>query len=138
MDTVSPAYHKRAVLHEDGRITSDGATVLGADDMAGITAIYEAVACLKENGIKHRDFELLFTVSEELYCEGAKQFDFSCIRSKQAYHTAKDSRTVREYREVCERLSIPVELIQTFGGSDNNVFVQHGIEGIVKGLLTNI
>lgn len=85
MDTVSPALGKKAVVHEDGKITSDGTTVLGADDFAGITAIIEAIAYIKENNIPHRAFELLFTVSEETYCEGAKHFDYSKLKSRQAY-----------------------------------------------------
>ena len=43
MDTVEPAKGKKAVSHEDGTVTSDGTTVLGADDLAGVTAIYEVV-----------------------------------------------------------------------------------------------
>lgn len=41
MDTVAPACGKRAVLHEDGRITSAGDTVLGADDLAGMAVLLE-------------------------------------------------------------------------------------------------
>lgn len=40
MDTVAPACKKQAVFHDDDRVTSDGTTVLGADDLAGVTAIY--------------------------------------------------------------------------------------------------
>ena len=36
MDAVTPACGKKAVLHPDGRITSDGTTVLGADDLSGL------------------------------------------------------------------------------------------------------
>ena len=32
MDTVEPAKWKKAVFHDDGTVTSDGTTVLGADD----------------------------------------------------------------------------------------------------------
>ena len=35
MDTVNPGIGKKAVLHDDGRITSAGNTVLGADDVSG-------------------------------------------------------------------------------------------------------
>lgn len=34
MDTVAPGSNKKAILHEDGKITSDGTTVLGADDLS--------------------------------------------------------------------------------------------------------
>ncbi len=85
MDTVEPSQGKRAVISEDGRITSAGDTVLGADDISGMTAILEALRVIDENGIRHRPIEVLFTVAEEVYCGGASQFDFSQIRSKQAY-----------------------------------------------------
>lgn len=39
MDTVEPGIGKKAVFQEDGRIRSDGTTVLGADDAAGLTEI---------------------------------------------------------------------------------------------------
>ena len=85
MDTVAPACGKQAVFHEDGRVTSDGTTVLGADDLSGVTAIYEALREIQEQGCSHRPVELLFTTGEELYCKGANAFDFSHIRSRCAY-----------------------------------------------------
>lgn len=85
LDTVEPSCGKRAIIAPDGRITSDGTTVLGADDAAGLAAILEALAVLKEQGLPHRPLELLFTVAEEPYCVGARAFDFSTIRSKEAY-----------------------------------------------------
>lgn len=66
-------------------ITSDGTTVLGADDAAAIAAICEALTALRENGIPHRPLELLFTVAEEPYCAGISQFDFSQLAAKEAY-----------------------------------------------------
>ena len=43
MDAVEPAKGKRAIVHEDGTITYDGTTVLGADDLAGLNVILESV-----------------------------------------------------------------------------------------------
>lgn len=85
MDTVEPARGKAAVLHPDGRITSQGNTILGADDISGIVAILEALTRLKEEGIPHRPLELLFPVAEESYCLGSAVFDYSRLRAKQAY-----------------------------------------------------
>ncbi len=85
MDTVEPAAGRKAIRHEDGGITSDGTTVLGADDGTGLATIYEAVRYLKENNISHRDIELVFSTSEETYCDGIKKFDFAKIRSDRAY-----------------------------------------------------
>ena len=85
MDAVTPACGKKPVLHPDGRITSDGTTVLGADDISGLCVILEAVTSVLEDGAPHRPVELLFDAAEESYCTGIQQFDFSRLRSKTAY-----------------------------------------------------
>lgn len=85
MDTVEPSFNKRAILLEDERIVSDGSTILGADDVAGITIILEAIERLKEQKIKHRPIELLFPVAEEYYGKGSAAFDYSRLKSKEAY-----------------------------------------------------
>ncbi|GHU80197.1 hypothetical protein FACS1894191_4870 [Clostridia bacterium] len=85
MDTVEPARGKRAVLHADGSITSVGDTVLGADDASGIAAILEAVQSVRESGVRCGPIEVLFPVAEELYGLGSSVFDYSRIRSREAY-----------------------------------------------------
>jgi len=85
MDTVGPAHNKKAVIHEDGLITSDGNTVLGADDISGIVAILEAVRTIKEGGLSHRSIEVLFPIAEEVYIRGSEVFDYNIIKSKEAY-----------------------------------------------------
>lgn len=85
MDTVEPSHGKTAVFHEDGTITSDGTTVLGSDDLAGVVAILEGLTVLKENNLPHRPIELLLTVDEETHCGGSANFDYSKIKSESAY-----------------------------------------------------
>ena len=85
MDTVTPGKNKKAILHADGTITSDGSTVLGADDLSGVVAILEAVRVIKEQRLKHRSIEVLFTIAEEAYIRGSEVFDYSMIKSGQAY-----------------------------------------------------
>ena len=85
MDTVEPSHGKKAIIHEDGKITSDGTTVLGSDDLAGVCAIIEALRVLKESGEKFRPVEVLFTVSEETHCAGASLAPFDKIKSKECY-----------------------------------------------------
>lgn len=84
-DTVAPGLGKKAVIDGSGKITSDGTTVLGADDAAGIAAILELLEVLRENKLPHRDIELLFPAAEEVYIKGTNAFDFSKIRSKTGY-----------------------------------------------------
>lgn len=85
LDTVEPAEGKKAVLHENGCISSAGNTILGADDVAGVTVILEAVTRLKEQNIPHRSIELLFPVAEEKYGAGSSVFDYSLLKAKEAY-----------------------------------------------------
>lgn len=85
MDTVEPSHGKKAIVHADGKITSDGTTVLGSDDLGGVCSIIEALRTLKETGEKFRPIELLFTVSEETHCSGAKHAPFDKIKSKECY-----------------------------------------------------
>jgi len=85
MDTVEPGRNKRAVAGENGAITSAGDTILGADDGAGIAAILEALTVIVEEKLPHRPVEVLFTITEEVYCQGVERFDFSKIRAKEAY-----------------------------------------------------
>ena len=84
-DTVSPGKGKKAIVHADGKITSDGTTVLGADDVTGIVSILEALTVIQEKNLPHADIEVLFSVAEEPYCKGAKAFDYGKIKSKIAY-----------------------------------------------------
>lgn len=85
MDTVAPGIGKRAIVHEDGTITSDGTTVLGADDAAAIAVILEAVRELQEEKCPHREIQLLFPAAEEAYTVGASAFDFAAVTAKLAY-----------------------------------------------------
>ena len=84
LDTVSPGNNKKAVIHED-RITSDGNTVLGADDLSAVASVLEALKVIKENNIKHKDIEFIFFVSEEPCAKGSRYFDYSLLKSKEAY-----------------------------------------------------
>ena len=48
-----------------------------------------------------------------------------------AYDIPKDAPVVTHFKEACEKLGLAGTLTETFGGSDNNNFVLHGIQGIV-------
>ncbi len=85
MDTVAPGNGKKILLQEDGRITGTGDTVLGADDLAGVASILEALQALDEKGIPRRSVEVLLPVAEEAYTQGSRLFDYSKIKAKEAY-----------------------------------------------------
>ena len=121
MDTVEPAKGKKAVFHDDGTVTSDGTTVLGADDLAGVTAIYEAVRHITEAGAPHSPIEILISTGEELYCKGANAFDpietWKKTKIKGGTYTLREllvpifqkgacvytSPSVMEIRDICTR-----------------------------------
>ena len=48
MDTVVPGINIKPQIKEDGYIYSDGSTILGADDKAGLAAIIETIQYLNE------------------------------------------------------------------------------------------
>lgn len=85
MDIVEPGRGKKAIFHEDGTITSDGTTVLGADDIAAIVEILEGVRAVLASDRPHRGIEIVFCVDEEAYDGGSRSLDFSTIKSREAY-----------------------------------------------------
>jgi len=84
MDTVEPGHNIVPVI-EGGVVRSSGDSILGADDKAAIAALLEVADVLQEEHRHHPPLELLFTVGEEQGLQGAKLFDFSCLRSKMGY-----------------------------------------------------
>ncbi len=95
MDTVSPGIGKKVIVNEDGRITSDGTTVLGSDDITAIATILEMLTVIMEKNLPHPDIEVVFFIAEELYCKGSKVFDYSKIKSKYAYTLDIDGKVGR-------------------------------------------
>lgn len=81
MDTVAPGDNIRPVVEGD-IIRSDGTTVLGGDDKAGVVAILETLRVLRETGIPHGPVEVLFTICEEIGLSGAKHFDVGRLRAR--------------------------------------------------------
>lgn len=81
MDTVSPGVGVKPHI-KDGIIYSDGTTVLGGDDKAGIAAIMEALETIKERKLPHGNIEVVFTIHEEGGLYGAKNLAYDKINSK--------------------------------------------------------
>ena len=81
MDTVVPCEDVRPVVRGDV-VRTDGTTVLGGDDKAGIVAILEALRVVRERGIPHGPVDVLFTICEEFGLLGAKHFDVARLRAR--------------------------------------------------------
>ena len=108
MDTVSPALGKRAILHRDGTITSAGDTVLGADDLSGVSGILEALQVIREKKLPHGPIEVVFTTCEEVYGNGADALDMSKIQAKDAYVFDLTGKTGRAARKAPTIISFSV------------------------------
>jgi tripeptide aminopeptidase len=85
MDTVTPGNGIKPQLDADGYIRSDGTTILGADDKAGISAMFEAIRVLKENNIPHGRVQFVITVGEESGLLGARSLDASKMEAEFGY-----------------------------------------------------
>ncbi|OTA16135.1 peptidase T [Xenorhabdus vietnamensis] len=65
-------------------ITTDGKTLLGADDKAGIAEVITAMVRLKQKNIPHGDIRIAFTPDEEIG-RGARYFDIDAFGTEWAY-----------------------------------------------------
>ncbi|MGP4074332.1 M20/M25/M40 family metallo-hydrolase [Halobacillus sp. K22] len=89
MDTVVPGNGVNPSV-KDGYVVSDGTTILGADDKAGVAAILEAIRSLQEQNVEHGDLQFIITVGEESGLVGAKALDSSLLKAKYGYAIDSD------------------------------------------------
>lgn len=75
MDTVTPAKGVKPIVKEDGYVYSDGTTILGSDDKAGIAALLEGIRLLKEHQIPHGKIQFIITVGEESGLVGSRALE---------------------------------------------------------------
>ena len=84
---------KKMVGHD--LITTDGTTLLGADDKAGVAIIMDLANYLYEHPeVKHNDIKIAFTPDEEVG-RGADNFDVNKFGAKYAY--TLDGGDIEEY-----------------------------------------
>ncbi|WP_196886212.1 peptidase T [Aureivirga sp. CE67] len=83
---LSPEYFEDLLLYKGQTlITTDGTTLLGADDKAGVTEIVSAMEYLIQNPeIKHGKIRICFTPDEEVG-KGAHMFDVEKFDAEWAY-----------------------------------------------------
>ncbi|WP_459655886.1 peptidase T [Vibrio rotiferianus] len=125
-EVLSPVqYPDLHELHGHNLITTDGTTLLGADNKAGIAEILSAVAVLIENPeIPHGDICIGFTPDEEIG-RGADLFDVEKFGAKWAYTIDGGPQGELEY--------------ENFNATSADV-VFHGVSvhpGTAKGKLVN-
>ncbi|MGL4945926.1 MAG: M20/M25/M40 family metallo-hydrolase [Fusobacteriaceae bacterium] len=84
MDTVVPCDVINPIV-EDGIIKTDGTSVLGGDDKAGIAAIIEMIKMIQETGVDHPEIIAVFSIAEEIGLLGAQKFDLDKYRPDLAF-----------------------------------------------------
>lgn len=91
MDTVVPGKSIKPSI-KDGYVVTDGTTILGADDKAGLAVMLETVRVLKERNIPHGTIQFIITVGEESGLVGAKALDSSLVKAKFGYALDSDGK----------------------------------------------
>lgn len=91
MDTVVPGKGIKPSI-KDGYVVTDGTTILGADDKAGLAVMLEVTRVLKEKSIPHGTIQFIITVGEESGLVGAKALDSSLVKAKFGYALDSDGK----------------------------------------------
>ena len=94
----------------DGKLVSDGNTILAADDLSGVAAILDGLRRLKASGKKFPRIEVLFSVCEEIGLRGSYNFDTSVIQSKFGYVLDSPGRTGRVLRSAMGKAQLFLEV----------------------------
>lgn len=82
VDTVQPTPNIRVRLEGDV-LRTDGHSILGADDKAGVAAILEVLQLLQTSDLPHAPLDILFTVQEEIGLNGAKAVEFDRLSARE-------------------------------------------------------
>lgn len=89
MDTVTPGNGVKPSI-QDGYVVTDGTTILGADDKAGLSVMFEALRLLQEQNIEHGTIQFVITVGEESGLQGAKHLESNRLIAKYGYALDSD------------------------------------------------
>lgn len=84
IDTVVPGIGIQPVI-KDGIIQSDGTTILGGDDKAGVASLVEMLTVLKEENIPHHNIEIAFTICEEVGLLGSKYLNYDLLSADMGF-----------------------------------------------------
>ncbi|GAB4168546.1 MAG: M20/M25/M40 family metallo-hydrolase [Calditrichia bacterium] len=84
MDTVKSTAGIKPSL-ENGIIKTDGSTILGADNRAGIAMILYVVEYLKTNNLQFTPFEVIFTIGEETGLYGSTHLNKQLVDAEVLY-----------------------------------------------------
>jgi len=83
-DTVEPNPEVQVII-EDDLIRTDGSSILGADNKAGLAPLLEAIECIVENNLPHGEIWLLLSVAEEIGLLGAKHLPLQEVNATMGF-----------------------------------------------------
>ena len=95
---------------KDGIMTSDGTTILAADDLSGVAAILDGLRRIRYSGQKHPRIEILFSVCEEIGLRGSYNFDASVVHSKFGFVLDSPGRIGRILRSAMGKAQLFLEV----------------------------
>ncbi len=84
MDTVEPGRGIKPLL-VDGVFSSEGETILGADDKSALAVILEALRCIRDQNLAHGPLEIVFSICEEIGLLGAKHMDYDWLSARMGF-----------------------------------------------------
>ncbi len=110
MDTVPVSdCGERKIILSDGILRTDGNSILGGDDRAGITAALEIIDLALLYPENHAGLEILFTVQEEKGCRGSVDLNKALFKADYGYNLDGETppgsvifRAPRKAKYVCE------------------------------------
>ncbi|MBF4692199.1 M20/M25/M40 family metallo-hydrolase [Fusibacter ferrireducens] len=84
MDTIFPVHDLNVVI-EDGKVHSDGKTILGCDDRGAVAAYLEGIKMIQETNVTCGPIEVICSISEQRGLLGARNLDNSLVHAKDGY-----------------------------------------------------
>lgn len=137
IDTVSPG--KGIKPQRDGnKITSDGTTVLGADDKSGVAPILAAMDEIVREGFNHGKIVLIFTALEEKGCLGARLLDIEKFGCKYGYVFDSQDSTGGMIERVQHVQSVDIEVTVSNIAGHAEGFMGHNALTVAAELMTKI
>jgi tripeptide aminopeptidase len=118
MDTVEPGRGIQPVF-EGGIFSSQGDTILGADDKSGLAIIIETLRCVQERGLPCGPLEIVFTICEEIGLQGAKHLDFDQLGARTGYVLdTRNPNVIVTRAPAANRLRLEIEGRAAHAGAD--------------------
>lgn len=121
----------------EGHIGEDTTFNIGLIEGGTLTNIVPEKATVKGEirSLNHQKALDLCTQTETTAAQIAAKYGAKSTFTKEihlkAYQTSSQSSCVQHFKQAANHLGLPSELTTTFGGSDNNPFAEHNIEGLV-------